>query len=364
MSTTCIRSFTRLHILLSRQAATRPRLKTIYHAGSKIPNLRPLSSTPFRPVKARELRDQDLFAKPHFALSDVPPLSFWTSNVGPPIVLDGEVSPVECLEACRRYASLALENAPGWQRRSITTSTTTTGKRASAPIPISILHYVALILLRVRGERQYMAAHILYTGTTLNYAPAVLTMARLGVNASMLDKPAFAVAKEALGRLASSRASDPYYRADALTLLGLHHAQRGTPEGDNRALRCFEDAEKAAQAPDAAWQWRASAVLEQSRILVRREQEDRAREALRAALELDNADVCFAYAMLLPADDPERTPLLQRAAVSGVKGAAREMARIEERRAAEEGLGATERRIRQVIADEWAAIAGDKAVLE
>lgn len=361
MSAPYVRHFTRLSLHLSRQAAIRP-TKIIHHAG-RIPHLRPLTSTPFRLAKARVPPHRNSFAQVRFTLADVPPLSFWVNHVRPPLIPDGEVSPAECLEACRRYASLAIEDAPGWRQRALS-PTGPGGNREDGTIPLSTLHYASIMLMSSPATGGHLATHMLHTGVTLDYAPSVLAMARMALKVGRLHDPQFAATKEALERLASGPKSDPYYRPDALTLMGLLHARQGTPAGDERALRFFSDAEKAARVPNAVWQWRPSAVLGQSRTYVRRKQPDRAREVLQiAAKELDNAEVCFEYAMLLPADDPERMPMLERAAVSGVEGAAREMGRIELQRAAEEGLSSAERREREVLADEWLAIAGDKALI-
>ncbi|OTA85093.1 hypothetical protein M434DRAFT_400255 [Hypoxylon sp. CO27-5] len=365
MSAPYVRHFMRLSssLHLYRQAAIRP-TKIIYHAG-RIPHLRPLTSTPFRPAKVRVPLHRNTFAQVRFTLADVPPLSFWTSNARPPLIPAGEVSPDEFLAACRRYASLAIEDAPGWRQRDLSTTASRGNLGNDGTIPFSTLHYASILLMRSPAAGGHLATHILHTGVTLNYAPSVLTMARLGLKAGKLDGLQFSPAKEALERLASARNRDPHYRPDALTLMGLLHARQGTSAGDERALRFFGGAsEAAAREPGAAWQWRPSAVLEQSRTYIRRKQADRAREVLRvAARELDNADVCFEYAMLLPVDDPERMPMLERAAVSGVEGAAREMGRIEALRAKEEGLSSAERREREVLADEWLGIAGDKALL-
>lgn len=361
MSVPYIRHLVRLPLYQPWQGAIRP-TKLIRPAG-RIPHLRPLTSTSFRLAKARVLPHRNTFAQVRFTLADVPQLSFWTKHARPPLIPDGEASPAEFLEACQRYASLAIEDAPGWRQRALTPSPTG-GNRDEGTIPLSTLHYASSILMRFPAAGGHLATHILHTGVTLNYAPSVLTMARLGLKAGRLDDPQFALAKEALERLASSPKSDAYYRPDALTLMGLLHARHGTSAGDERALRFFSDAEKAARVPNAAWQWRPDAVLEQGRTYLRRKQPDRAREVLSSAVkEVDNADVCFEYAMLLPADDPERMPMLERAAVSGVEGAAREMGHIESQRAAEEGLSSAERREREFIADEWLGIAGDKALI-
>ncbi|KAI0834829.1 hypothetical protein F5Y06DRAFT_277993 [Hypoxylon sp. FL0890] len=365
MSTTYIRNFIRLPSLLYRQAGIRPtNTKTVCHAG-RISHLRPLSTTPFRPAKARVLAHRNSFAQVRFTLANVPALSFWESHVGPPLVPEGEVLPAECLEACRRYASLAIEDAPGWRQRALTPAVTTSGEHNSDdPIPLSTLYYAAVLLMRFPSEGGHLATHILHTGVTLNYAPCILTMARVGIITDKLNRPQFEPTKEALEKLASNPNREAYYRADALTLMGLFHARQGTSAGDDRALQFFRDAEKVARAPNATWHWRSSAALEQSRIYIRRKQPDLAREVLRvAAPKLDNAELCFEYAMLLPPDDPERMVMVQRAAISGVEGAAREMGRIESQRAAEEGLSSTERREREILADEWLGISRDKALI-
>ncbi|KAI1397859.1 hypothetical protein F4819DRAFT_470583 [Hypoxylon fuscum] len=380
MSTNSLRKLTCLS-KLSRQITTRHNGNIISHI-SRINQARPISSTPRRPAKAREVAHRNTFAEVRFTASDVPPLSFFTAQARPPLVTSDEVTPSECFEACQQYARLAVEDSPGWRQRALTTTTTTFSSNSTTPgkIPLYVLHYAAVMLMQSPTSAGHLATHILHTGVTLAYAPSILTIARLGLKRHMLDRPHFAPAKEALERLAAARApgqSDGRYRPDALALLGLAHAQLGS---DDRALWLLGGAAAAAkfqaQAQDGerwrapTWHWGASAVLEQAKILARRRQADRARDVLReAARELDNADVCYQYALLLGEDDPERTAMLQRAAISGVEDAAREMGQAELRRLQEEeGRGEgrmdeRERRDRRVIAEEWLGVAGDRAII-
>ncbi|OTB08501.1 hypothetical protein M426DRAFT_317123 [Hypoxylon sp. CI-4A] len=354
-----------------------PRQATTFLAGRLHP-ARSITSTPASQAKARAVPHRNSFAQVRFTAADVPALSFWTAHVHPPLVQNKEVSPTECLEACQQYASLAIEDNPGWRQRAITISSSPTAKEGEA-ISIYTLHYVAIMLMQSPGQGGHIATHILNTGVTLGYAPSILTFARLGLKANKLDAPHFQGVREALEKLANPSATSnrssgnsedtSIYRPDALTLLGLHQA----PQNPDKALQLFTSASKAFTTPSAStpteWQWRATALLSQARILLRRRQSRQALAILRAgARETDNADLCYLYASLLDDDDdddkdPERLAMLERAAVSGVEDAAREMARVERARSAEEGLGAWERRLSAVLADEWAAVAGDKAII-
>ncbi|KAI1654441.1 hypothetical protein F4813DRAFT_208691 [Daldinia decipiens] len=370
-----LRQLTRLYTL-SHQL---PKL----HHGRLPPPVRSISTTPAPRVKARAPLHRNTFIQIRFAEADIPDLSFWTKHTIPPFVPDGEVSPTQCLEACKRYVHLAIENKPNWQQRNLS-PTATSPTTHDGSIPLFTLHYAAITLLlfaQTPGHR-FLALHILTTAATAGYAPSTLTLARLGHKTNNLQNPQFAHAKESLATLLANPSRSPEYRPDTLTLAALVQlaAPAPTRATADRATQLLEDASKAysaaggttAAAAAAAvvvyWHWRARAVLALSRLLIERKQTARARAILRAAAaELDDPEICFRYAELLPRPDAERRVLIQRAAVSGVEEAAREMAR-ETRASLEEeeqtkGLSAWERRARGVIADEWAGIAGDKAVL-
>ncbi|KAI4868951.1 hypothetical protein F4820DRAFT_408361 [Hypoxylon rubiginosum] len=398
MMTTSLRHLVRLYTPI-QQVTRNPPLPLFRHAGH-ILHSRPAT------VRARVPPGRNSFEKVRFTIADVPPLSFWAEYIKHPMIQPDEVSAAECLEACRRYAALAIENSPGWRQRALTTTaptiTTSNGNSGGASsqddgkVSLRTLNYVFAFLIQ-SGTAGHLATHIMHSGVMLGHAPSVLTAARLALERDLLDRPHFAPAKEALERLAASASSSSpssssrsstkrldrgnssgdgdgdYYLADALTAMGLIHARQNTPAGDERALRFFDRASHAAAAA-AAWQWRASAVLAQTKIHLRRGRRDRARELLReTAPMLDNAEAYYQYAQLLEGeiDDPERVALLERAAVGGAEGAAREMSRVELLRLEEEdgekkaggkgGLSEREKRDRRFLADEWLVIAGDKA---
>ncbi|KAI0181082.1 hypothetical protein GGR52DRAFT_583526 [Hypoxylon sp. FL1284] len=430
MPSASLRHLTRLYGPLRPAARAAAALPLFRHAGPTL-HSRPTSST----GKFFNMLGRDVLEQVRFKESDVPPRSFWEERAAPPYIGGDEVTPEECFDACRRYAALAVEGTPGWRRRALVVShpTRARARDSSGKISMYTLHYVAVLMIqRVSNDANHMLMHILQTGVVLRYAPSILTLANLALRRNLLDRQHFEPTKEALEELAypssSSSAAksapaarsistrppkpDPY-RADALTLLGMEQARLNTDDGDRRALRHLEDAEAAAAAfaatqPSAPsdysfWSWHATCLLEQARIHERRGRASRAREVLRAAAtagSLDNAAVCYRYAMLLPADDPARAPLLRRAAVSGVDDAAREMSRVElaplereerarkrkdwlrrfggreqdeeGRREVGDGRGKegdvaplTDRQKREmlVLADEWLAIAGDKALV-
>ncbi|KAI1781428.1 hypothetical protein F4818DRAFT_37781 [Hypoxylon cercidicola] len=375
MPTTSLRNLVRLYTPIRQ--VTRPPLPLFRHAG---PILRRPATT-----KVRVPPSRNSFEKVRFVAADIPRLSFWTANARPPTVpSEDAVGAAECLEACRQYVALAVEDRPGWRQRALATKS---GVSPDGKIPLYTLHYAAVVLMQ-QAAAGHLATHILHTGVLLGYAPSVLTMARLGLERDLLDRAHFAPAKEALEKLASAFSSSSssagtdrggvaehhVYLADALTAMGLACARSSnTAAAQDRALRFFGSAGRVASsyADAGAWQWRASAALEQAAIYLRRGDRERARAALRgAAYELDSPEACFRYAQLLgeEGDDPEeRVALLRRAAVSGVEEAARELSRVELRRLEDDdkgrGLSEGEKRYRRFLADEWSAIAGDKALI-
>ncbi|KAI2471668.1 hypothetical protein F4781DRAFT_386276 [Annulohypoxylon bovei var. microspora] len=356
MSTKSFRHLKRLPLYIFWQTTIRPTLpRNISHHAIQVS----LYSTPSHATKDRSsaLRfrvpaNRNSFEHVRFTAADAPPLSFWEAYTQPPLVPPDSVTPSACHEACRKYVSLSLEDGANWRSRCPSLFT---------------LHYVAVILINSSGNKD-LAMHVLHTGVTQGYAPTVLTTARLALKAGKLGRPQFEIAKEALERLSYPVSSNAnrgnHYRPDALTLSGLAASSMNTPKDTDRALKLFSEAAASfASSPGSSWQWRASAVLEHSKILLRQKRPDLARAVLGAQVrDLDNAEACHAYAMLLPPSDPERLALLERAAISGVEAAARELARVELERAAEPRLSKREQRDRRIIADEWLRIAGDEAV--
>ncbi|KAL7627166.1 hypothetical protein AAE478_003942 [Parahypoxylon ruwenzoriense] len=333
-------------------------------------------------VRPRAVPHRNSFAKVRFSAADVPPLPLWVERARDFRVADDELAtPAACRDACVRYAALAIEDKPRWRERMLSTSSSpATG--GGSQIPLYTLHYAATMLAQAPVLAGHLSTHILHSAVLLGYAPSVLTLARLGLRRGLLDSPHFAAAREALEKLArvpgrgKPDPSGSYYRPDALTLLGLAQAEQkpGTTASADRVLRYFEDAALAFAAaggdgsnPDAvSWQWRISAILAQTPLYTARGDTARAKEVLRVGTyELDSEEACFQYAQLLtgPEEEEERTNLLRRAAISGVEGAARELGRQAEQEAEREGLGARERRDARFLADEWAGIAGDKAIL-
>ncbi|KAF3060010.1 hypothetical protein GL218_04377 [Daldinia childiae] len=358
-----LRQLTRLYTLSNQL----PKL----HHGRLPPLVQSISTTPAPRLKARIPPHRNTFIQTRFTEADVPGLPFWIKHTVPPFVPNGEVSPTQCFEACKRYVHLAIENKPNWQQHNLSLTATSPTTTHDGTIPFFTLHYAAITLLLFAQSREprFLALHILTTGTTANYVPSTLTLALLGHKTNSLGNPQFAHAKESLARLLASpdHRSSSEYRPDTLTLAALVQSGTNTRAGADRAIQLLEDACKAYSAAGGTWHWRARGVLALSRLLLERKQTARARAVLSAAVdELDDPEICFRYAMLLPRSDAERRVLIQRAAVSGVDEAAREMARetregLEEEE--EKGLSAWERKARGVMADEWAGIAGDKAIL-
>ncbi|KAI1469200.1 uncharacterized protein F4812DRAFT_321745 [Daldinia caldariorum] len=365
--------------------------------------VRSISTTPAPQYAAARIKvpvvpHRDSFiSKTRFTQADIPDLSFWLNHAVPPLVPNGEVTPAQCLEACARYVALATENAPGWQKRhlSVTATSPVVGSAGDngGKIPFFTLHYAAVTLLLFADTRPCysLVLHILTTGAALGYAPSVLDLARIAHRGGSLHKPQFERAREGLARLVAAVNNDPTYgreyRLDTLTLAAqIQLSESNTRASTDRAVRLLEEAFKTHAAAAAAaaegekkntmptpttpiWEWRTTAVLTLSQIYLERKQVSRARDLLGgAAAALDQPEVYFRYAMLLEPSDPRRRELVQKAAVSGVEEAAREMAR--QTRASlkeeeeEEGLSGWERKAREAIAYEWAAIAGDEAILE
>ncbi|KAI1074102.1 hypothetical protein F5B20DRAFT_596652 [Whalleya microplaca] len=328
-----------------------------------IPHPRPLSSTPHPSRMAKVPPHRNSFAEVRFTASDVPPLDFWERLARPPLItpdLAPTLTASAIADAATRYAALALENAPGWR--------THLHRHQLSP---HALHAAAAMILTGGGSRTfYLALHILHTLTGAGYAPATLTTARLALRTrgTPLSSPQFAGAREGLERLWRRRES-----ADACTLMGLVYAAGNTPEDERSALQCFRAAREVddvkgvharGKARGEEWQWKASALLHMGRIYLRRGQREKAEMAFREGVcELDNAEACYCYATLLAEDDPQRVGLLEKAAMSGVVEAARELGRLELKRVDEEGLSKTEKLDRQVLADEWLGVAGDKALI-
>ncbi|KAI1162327.1 hypothetical protein F5B18DRAFT_624818 [Nemania serpens] len=359
-------------------------------------------------------------AKVRFTRADLPPLAFWDVQARALLVTD--LSAEECLQAAEAYVDAALGDAPGWRKRLIATSDSPTtaqspdgrgsqgeGNGKNKTVSAYTLHYVAvLIATGPAGEASHIALHILHTLTRLDYAPSILTLARMALRRKLLGQPQFDPAARALERMlrriddgssgsesggkSASKDGITDLAADACTLSAMIHAAEDTREGDNNALRWFRrayevDAAAAALRPSPTtaaqeggkvdgsasfnphWQWKLSFALGVAAIRVKRGETAKARDMYAiASTELDSATGYFEMAKLLEkmgkADTDEYAAALEKAATSGDPQAARRMAEMEWRRAAEGGLGKWERRKRQVLAEEWMAIAGVSAPAE
>ncbi|CAJ2505983.1 Uu.00g001130.m01.CDS01 [Anthostomella pinea] len=350
-----------------------------------------LHTSPARPAKVRGTT-RESFAKARFSRTDVPPREFWAAQARPPLVAD--LTADECQRAAHQYADLALEDAADWRQKRLKPANAdgnADGKDSSQYVSYYTLHYIAtMITLGPRGPAWHLATHIFHTLTQLGYEPSVLTLARLGLRTGNLHLPHFRPAVDALDRSLRSRRGS----ADACTLKAMMCMAQETREGDDEALRWFrkafdthnslvnsstssntdlsansddQDAKTVDRVLPQHWQWQTSFALGTAAIRARRGETDKARELYRfAARDLDNAKGCYELAQLLDdaaGDHPERRELLEKAAVSGVDAACRELGVLERERAAA-GLGSRkEREEARVLAEEWAAIAGDRAAL-
>jgi hypothetical protein len=354
----------------------------------------------------RAVATRDSFAKVRFTRDDVPPRAFWETHAKAPLVKD--LSAEECLQTAQAYAEAALKDVPGWRQRLVALDDVGGGKTLST----YTLHYVAVMLaMNSGGNAPHLATHILHTLAGLDYVPSILTLARLALQRRALGQPQFELAVEKLERMvkrigdgsgnkASSKGSDIDFAADACTLRALIHAAENTREGDNNALRWFrrayeigsasessvraipptadevpqeqedkvdasEESEKEVEGArfDPHWQWKVSFALGVAAIRMKRGELEKAKAMYEmASTELDNATGCYEMANVLEkmgkADTEEYVESLQKAAVSGNQDAARKMGARERSRAAEAGVSKWEKRKRQVVAEEWMAIAG------
>ncbi len=356
---------------------------------------------------ARTVTTRDSFAKIHFTPADVPPRAFWEHQVGTTLFAD--LSADECLHAVQAYADAALKNAPGWRERLIAVNATSPprssdgGGKGRRTLSTYTLHYVALmIVMSPTGSARHLAMHILHTLSGLDYTPSILTMVRMALARDLLGQPQFEPAFERLERIVKrigdgssdksvGKDGKPDFAADACTLRALIYEREHTFEADKNALRWFRRAFELRQAtPSAAdqvppegkrgdgvdagkgaedapfdphWQWKVSFALGVGRIRMRRGEMEKARHMLSlASSELDNAEAYRLMADVLEemgeTDTDKYAESLEKAAISGDQGAARKMGTREWDRAAEAGLSKWEKRKRQVVAEEWMALAG------
>ena len=288
------------------------------------------------------------FSKVRFKREDVPSLSFWAQRARLPLV--GDLPPEECLATAQKYADLAIEGAPNW-RRKLTTE---------HHLSLYTLHYiVAMIITGLPSPTWHMAMHMLDTCVQLSYAPSVLTSVRLAYTRGLLGQSQFSHAAEAFARILARR-DDP----NACTLQGLIFAAQDKPGADAKALKWFRLAVQIGGEEPWAWDWQASCFIGMAKIYLKQGEKGKAKETLRhAAVGLDSSEACLLYANTFDQDDAERVMWLKKAAVSGKEAAARELGQVALRELKVGNLSSEKRKETQLLADEWLAIAGDKALV-
>lgn len=362
---------------------------------------------------------RNAFARVRFTRDDIPPREYWEAHIGPPLVSD--LSAEECFRTAHAYADAALKNAPGWRERLIIVKDIPAhqpsdgrdkGKGGDGrSLSAYTLHYIAVaLILNFMGSASHLATHILHTLTGLDYAPSVLTMARMATRQDM-SRPEHEPALEGLERLlkridsangnkstttGKDRAS--HFGADACTLRGLICAAEKTREGDTNALRWFrrayeigtasstpkpdpqaspeenkqlddgsgtrESPLKMAEFFDPQWQWKGSFALGAATIRLKRGELEKAKAMYAlASSEVDHPAGYLGMARVLEklgrGDTDEYVEALETAAVSGNAEAARAMGTRESARAAEAGLSGWEKKKRRVLAEEWMAVADE-----
>lgn len=284
---------------------------------------------------------------------EVPQLAFWENMARPPLV--SGLDPTECFKAAHTYVDLAIADRPGWRN---------TLRGPPHSLSYEMLHYLAaMIMAGSPGPAFQIALHIYQTLVLLDYAPTVLTFTRLATLRGMLHQPQFQPTAGRFSALARRR-EDP----NACTLQGLILASELTPEKDREALEWFRAAAELGGEEPGSWQWQATCALEMGKVYKRLGEPQRAMEIWKYCAEtLDTAEGYWLYSTMLDDAHPEKYTCVRKAAVSGVKDAAREMARLEGARAratqqGDEKSGAWERKKASVLQREWEAIAGDRAV--
>ncbi|KAK5631860.1 hypothetical protein RRF57_007574 [Xylaria bambusicola] len=359
-------------------------------------------------VVARKLTTRDTFAKVRFTRDDIPPQWFWEKAREMP---GADLSADEYQKAAESYVDTALKNVPGWRQQSIAVDDNLPPDRGRGnALSAYTLHYVALMMVMTRvapsKSAGNLATHILHTLSGLGYAPSTLTLVRMALARNLLREPQFELAVEKFegilkrigdGSNGSSncKISEGDYAADACTLRAMIYEREDTREGDISALRWFRRAYELGQSTASTtdhvhveekqdvdtsaalqgnkntffnprWQWRVSFALGVGRIRVRRGEMEKARDMFAmASSELDNADGYLAMADVLEqmgeAETDKYLESLEKAAISGKREAARKLGLREWDRASEGGLSKWEKRKRQVIAEEWVAIANSAA---
>ncbi|KAI0127314.1 hypothetical protein BJ170DRAFT_624964 [Xylariales sp. AK1849] len=309
------------------------------------------STTHCRRLQIPKAPSSSLFAKPRFTPIDVPPLTYWKDAARPPLVSD--LDPQECFRAINDYVDLAIADRPGWR------SAITQSPHSLSP---TTLHYIAAIIVSSPPTPAWnIAIHILYTLTTLNYEPSILTMVRLAQRTRQLGQPPFYLAEKKFTSIARRKDN-----ANACTLQGLILTMQSTPEADRQALEWFRTAASIGGEEPGAWDWQASCALEMGKAYLRLNNTERARAIWEyCAKELDIAEGCWLYSTSLDPSDPARYEWVRKGAVNGIEDAAREMALYEKSgmgTGADNIINAWDRKAAEVLKQEWEAVAGDRAV--
>jgi hypothetical protein len=279
------------------------------------------------------------FARARFTKDDIPPLSFWKDAVRQV----PELTPQECDRVANTYVRLAVADRPGW--------------REKLGEDYATLHHLAILLMNgPPGPGFHIALHIYYTLTMLDYAPSILTLVRLARTRQKLGESQFQLAEDKFAALARRR-DDP----NACTLQGLLLTAQLTPAADAEALEWFRTAALLGGEVPGAWEWQLTCALEMGKAHLRLGNRERAKAIWGyCAKELDSAEGCWLYCSVLDESDPERYDWVCKAAISGVKDAAEEMARLQGLAARNPPEGASEwdKKAAAVMQKEWETIAG------
>ncbi|KAI0476970.1 hypothetical protein F4859DRAFT_69720 [Xylaria cf. heliscus] len=409
---TCVQCTRRLSRLAQSSTSSSNPLLRQATTSQCSPAYTPLSSTRHlttssRRAAARAVLTPNTFARVRFTREDIPPREYWEAKANVPNPIAKDVSADECFRAAQAYAHAALKDAPGWREKLITTADRSPDEEERT-LSAYTLHYVAVtIIVGGGGPAAHLATHILHTLTGLDYVPSILTMVRMALQRKVHGQPQFEHAVQGLERTlrrigdgsSSSRSSSNNnidLAADACTLRALLHMEQNTREGDNDALRWFRrayeiggttstttppkanqpqnEADAASKGSEGApfdpyWQWKASFALGVAAIRLKRGELDKAADMYELASSgLDSAAGYAKLAAVLErrgeADTDRYLEALEKAAASGDKDAARRMGMRAWHRAEEAGLSKREKRRRQVVAEEWMAVAGDMVPAE
>ncbi|KAI5928423.1 hypothetical protein F4810DRAFT_643546 [Camillea tinctor] len=335
---------------------------------SPLPSLRHKSTTRGKAVPNRET-----YFRVNFKRGELPPLSFFEAQLRQPL-FDPSFTAESCHAALARYTDLATDpSSPlNWRDKFPATDS----EAPSSYPSLATLHTAATaLILGPPGPWWRLALHVLHTGVLRGYAPSVLTVVRFAVRARGLGRPEYEVAEAALGELAGGRGEPQGLRADVCTLMGLVSAARGDGAGALVWFRRAVESDAAQQGksrpdgpPDAnddddpfRWQWRTSCLVGAAHVRMQRQEPGKAAPLLQYAADtLGNAKACYMLSVALGAEHPRSAFYLERAAVSGLGEACREMARREVQQGREEARGAWERRRALVHADEWLELAKEK----